>query len=172
MKKRFLACAAAIALSASAMPVCLACGGDRDDSGSGSGVSADSATQQLRFGSKYIDDGYVGSNEDQYYLIFNKNGTGSYRVYDKYSYLSTVEIDDYVINFKYTYVDAAKTKVACYYDSVTYNAQDNQRDANAHWSRVFEVSENVLVTQGQYGYNTYINENYLTQIPNFGKKTD
>lgn len=124
----------------------------------------------LRFDSKYYTE-TSGPEEERGYYTFSSNGTGKYYNYSYYSsYYSSDEISNYTISFKFTYANAEKTKIACFYDGVTYTDKDNQKDVSTSWTRVLEVSDNVLLTQGMAGdYVEAINEEYLKQLPNFDK---
>ena len=35
------------------------------------------------------------------------------------------------------------------------------------WDKMIEVSKNALVTVGTYGYTCWINENYVSELPNY-----
>ena len=130
-------------------------------------------TPSLRYNSKYYTE-TSGPEEERGYYTFSANGTGKY--YNYYHYESSYSGDiteNYTVSFKYTYTNADKTRIACFYDGVTYTDKDNQKDVSSSWTHVLEVSENVLLSQGQYGYYiAAINEEYLKQLPNFGKETD
>lgn len=124
----------------------------------------------LKFNSKYYVDA-SGATEERSYYTFDKNGTGEYYYYYFSSYSSY--IDNYSISFKYTYTNADKTQIACFYDSVKYTGSDTRKNVSSYWRCVLNVSENVLTSTGQGGeYVEAVNEEYLKQIPNYGKNTD
>ena len=147
-----------------AFATCLVgCGENNGANGSGNGGTAVGPT--LRYNSKYYTE-TSGPIEERGYYTFSANGTGKYYTY--YSYSSDY-VENYTVSFKYTYTNADKTRIACFYDGVTYTDKDNQKDVSSSWTHVLEVSEDVLLSQGQYGYYVAaVNEEYLKQLPNFG----
>jgi len=108
---------------------------------------------------------------DYSYVIFYSNGTGEYRVLDvdtdpRFTY----DDEDYLIKFKYTFVDSDDSAVVCFYDSVEYGAKHGNPKISSTWTRLFTVSKNVLCYAGGSGYSFYINEDYLeSTLTNFGK---
>lgn len=145
---------------------------DNNNGGDTTASVGQTVTSPLRFDSKYYS-GIDGPMEERNYWTFSENGTGKYYFYLYYEYSGKIEIDNYTIDFNYVYTNADKTQVTCFYNGVTYTAKDNQKAASTSWWRTLNVSENVLLSEGQYGYTLMgINEEYLKQIPNFGKKTD
>lgn len=181
MKKHLMTILAVAAIASSAL-ACVACGSGDSNSGGNNNSSytqtqpdqSQNVTPQLTYGKKYIldDDVKIAAGE-QTWCIFNADGTGKYHIYYKYesSYYGT-EISDYTINFKYSYTNTLKTKIACFYDSITYGATDNQKSDRRSWSTVFEMGENMILDLGQYGYSIYVNEDYIKQIPNFGEESN
>ena len=174
LKKRLLAGVAAVALCVSVMAACVGCGnrnsGGTADTNKSETTVIQTVTSPLKFNSKYYTD-MEGTAEERGYYTFSENGTGKCYYYYFFQYKDTLEIENYTISFKYTYTNADKTQIACFYDGVSYTAKDNQKDARADWSRIFDVSEDVLISMSQYGrYVAAVNEEYLKQIPNYGKK--
>lgn len=174
--KKFLTKLILSTVCTAALATCLVgCGDDLSVPNGGNGgdttANAAQAMSTLRFDSKY----YAGLSdapiEERSYYIFSENGTGKFYFYYYYQYKNeTPQIDDYTIDFKYVYSNANKTQVTCFYDKVTYGAKDNQKDVSTSWWRTLNVSENVLLSEGQYGYTLVgINEDYLDQIPNFAE---
>lgn len=120
----------------------------------------------LEMDKKYIYYDSVNEDKNEYesYYIFYANGTGKRRCFK----IVTSSVDDYTINFKYTFVDKDKSAVVCFYDSVDYGDKHNTSyKPSSDWSVLLTVSKNVLCSAGIYGYSFYINENYLKTIPNF-----
>ena len=175
MKKRLLMGAAAVAVCLSAGMALVGCGGNNNG-----GASADPNDKSaapalwydatLRFDSKYYTR-MNGTDEERCYYTFSANGTGKYYYYYSYysSYDKVTKIYNYTILFKYVYTNADKTQIACFYDGVTYTAKDNQKDVSTDWDRIFDVSEELLISEGQYGRNIVaVNEEFQKQIPNYG----
>lgn len=140
-------------------------------------------TPKLEYGKKYYwEDTFKWDKNDAVidrtpriseWIMFNDDGTGKRYWYNRYQIVSgSVEKYEYTINFKYTYTNVLKNKVACFYDSVTYGENDNKKQAPEMWSTVYEIGENILLSLDEDGYRTYINETYLDQIPNFGSSSD
>ncbi|MCM1367574.1 MAG: hypothetical protein NC184_02020 [Roseburia sp.] len=182
MRKRLLIGTAAVAVCLSAGIALIGCGGNGDCGENGNdGASADtvgsgvqSTASTLRFDSKYYTD-MDGTAEERGYFTFSENGMGKYYYYYSYydSYDKISEISNYTISFKYIFTNAEKTQVACFYDGVTYTAKDNQKDARTDWDRIFDVSEELLISEGMYGrYIAAINEDFQKQIPNYGVTAD
>lgn len=130
--------------------------------------SACDSEYELKMNTRYIDEEDTDlATEQQTYYIFNSNGMGAYHYYYNSSYDG---VYDYVITFKYVYADSDKSAVVCFYDGVEYS--DNHiatKSVSSEWNRLLTVSGNVLASAGSYGYTFFINENYLPQIPNYGK---
>lgn len=131
-----------------------------------SACSDDDASQsqfQLQMGKKYIMSSHITISEyEQEYYVFYPDETGEYRYY--YSYSDGV-ISDYKVKFKYTYTDAEKSSIACFYDSVTYGDEHNYGEVGSNWTRLLMVSKDVVC--GTYSSSYYINEDYLNTIPNY-----
>ncbi|MCI8596101.1 MAG: hypothetical protein HFE35_04695 [Clostridia bacterium] len=121
----------------------------------------------LKMKEKYVELERDSSSRTSY--MFYSNGTGEYNYY-YISYYGTVEgisynISSYVIKFKYTYCDKDKEGVACFYDSIEYNNDDNQHSDKSDWYRIITVSENVLMTMNG---TIYVREGYKDkELPNF-----
>lgn len=101
--------------------------------------------------------------------IFHSDGTGEYTYhYDRTTTSGTYdEHNHYIIHFKYTYVDKDKSAVMCFYDSIERLEGD---DGSSHtaWSKLVTISKNVLMTiSTTTGYDYWINEDYLDEIPNY-----
>ena len=126
-----------------------------------------STTESLTFGKKYIYDAHVSREaEKQRYYIFNSNGTGQFHYY----YADEDQIEHYTIDFKYTFADNEKSAVICFYDSVTYASDHTEeKSEGTFWDTFLGISKNVLTYTGTYGFSYYICEDYLPEIPNYGK---
>lgn len=135
----------------------------------------DASAAALVMNKRYIQSSYVNDTENQRYYVFHANGTGEYTYhydYDSEYDSSYSEHSHYKIHFKYTYVDQDKSAVVCFYDSMERLDGDNGKaNVSTSWSNLLTVSKNVLSTAGTYGYNFWINEDYLKTIPHFGEKT-
>ena len=114
----------------------------------------------LELNVKYIHEGATRIDEDfQTYFVFTSQNEGYYVYY--YSYSSLTE--HYKVNF--IYIFEADT-VLCFYDSVEYFSDHNDEDESSTWNFTLLPTENCLMSVG----NTYyINENFLDEIPNYGK---
>ena len=158
MKKKLVIFVSLIICSLALMLALPACDKPSDDA-SGAEVS------DLQYAKKYIPKAHVNNDTDCYYM-FLADGTGIYRYYYKYedALFDATDIYDYTVYFKYTYADNDKSAVVCLFDSVEYGSTDNMKDVKTNWSIMLTVSKNVLcTTSGSF----YINEDYLTEIPNF-----
>lgn len=118
----------------------------------------------LQMDTKYVLSTEINRDESKKnYFIFHEDGTGEYKYYD----YSSGNVSDFTFYLKYTFVDAEKSTVVCFYDSVEYHDGNVGSKANSLWCRTVGVSKNVLV---ETGGSIYINENYVAEnLPNFGK---
>ncbi len=115
------------------------------------------------YGKKYLYAGCVTDKNQYDYYIFNKDGTG---IYADYEYFTTNQngFYGYIINFDYK---ISGNRVVCTYNSVAKN-YDYSYTLNS-WYKAFEISEDFLFLDEQYGTYVYICEDYLESIPEFGK---
>ena len=156
MKKKTFSVIAAIVACLCALFAFAACGS-----------STESPSDSLEYGKKYIHEDDVNSEKYQRYIIFNKDNTGEYYYYYVYKNENYPEYDyvrHYTVKFKYTYADLDKTAVVCFYDSVEYEKDDTEKEISSNWSSFYTVSPNVLIDSGN---SYFINEDYLSNIPNF-----
>lgn len=157
MKRKL--CALLLFVAVAAFSVCSlsACDKDEDDLG-------------LKMGVRYIRSNLVnaGNDAEEHYLVFHSNGTGEYVYKHTYSYYAgETSRYNYTITFKYTYTDAEKSTVVCFYDSISYGEDHNQsKNSRADWSMTIGVSKNVLIALDSAS-SMYINENYIKNIPNY-----
>ena len=128
------------------------------------------AGSPLQTEKKYINEESVAAASDkQSYYLFHGDNTGIYRYYAFYESYGTTRIYDYTVTFKYEFVDQQKEAVVCLYDSVEYGDTHNQNEISSTWNVLLTVSHNVLCSASSGGYSFYIHEEYLSEIPNFGK---
>jgi hypothetical protein len=126
------------------------CSTDRDANND----SSDSG-QTLTLNKKYIIYTDIPMIEDNYtYYIFNSDDSG------EYCYAYTADLNKYLVNFKYLIIEDT---VVCFFDSTNgFKSSD--------WNSTLGFSKDVLmsITGGITG-TIYICEDYLPNIPNFGK---
>lgn len=110
----------------------------------------------LQFGIKYS---YYRLEDTEHidYYIFNKNLTGEYH--------RKSSISDYIIYFKYSFLDDDKSTVACYYDSHENMGSPSYAPSNG-WTSVLIVSKTAVIENGK---TCYTSEKYLDEIPNYRK---
>ncbi|MBD5132009.1 MAG: hypothetical protein HDT28_05405 [Clostridiales bacterium] len=141
------------------------------------GLVACNSDADLQCKVKYICDDSNLRGEDDYkkeYVIFSKNGYGLYHYYLEHlasgSYYYESYTLEYTIKFKYSYLDADKSTIACYYDSISYgdkHTEEKPKNGHNSWSKMFTVSKNLLMSSDG---KTFINEDYLDEeIPNYKK---
>lgn len=117
---------------------------------------------------KYIPDGYVNAEEgERPYYMFTSSSRGRYFYYSK----TTDSTWHYTIKFVYKIVGDS---LVCFFDSVEYEDDHNGPDVSSDWEAVFSAADrDILVKKSfstvYYSKSIYINENYLDEIPNFGK---
>ncbi len=129
-------------------------------------VACSNTDVSLAMDKRYIYDGAVNKDaEKQIFYVFHRDSTGEYT----YHYDGTYEHYHYIIHFKYTYVDGEKSAVVCLYDSLERLDGDDGSSISTRWSELVSASKNVLATVGSKGYIFWINEDYLKELPNFGK---
>lgn len=126
-----------------------------------------SSTQAtLVMNKRYIHEEYVRSEtKSQLSYIFHADGTGEYTYHDDYLGNYLEEHNHYIIHFKYTYVDADKSAVVCFYDSIERLDGDDGKYTSTTWSVLLTVSKNVLATSASI---FWINEDYLKTLSHFG----
>lgn len=180
MKKRVLAILFAIALVATCLFTLAACEEEKvEDYG-------------IVYGKKYI----LGSDihekaTEQHYYIFYRNGMCKYHSYSKDvgANNSYIIVRDYTVQYRFTFVDEDKSTIVYFYDGVTDDSTFTDASGNVttlkesdYWkqsefayeylpdtddSSLITVSKNVLCTVGTYGYAFYVNEDYVSNLPNF-----
>lgn len=133
-------------------------------SGCGGGRRIESK-QELTLNKKYIYDSEINvPKEKQRYYLFRGDGTGIYHYYDTSTISQEPKIYHYKIDFTYLIIDDT---VVCFYDSETFFSDDNSdTKIRKDWNAVFLFSEYILMSPAQ---TIYICEDYLPEIPNFGK---
>ena len=130
---------------------------------------AEATAGTLAMNKRYIRESDVKEDSSkQISYVFYSNGTGKYTYHYDYESIFNPEHSHYVITFQYTYADNDKSAVVCFYDSFEA-LEGNTTEALTDWSTLVTVSKNVLATTGSYGYTFWINEDYLKNIPNFGR---
>lgn len=124
-------------------------------------------TAGIVFGEKYIYYESVNLPEsEQRYIIFNRNGKGTYHYYSYYSSeYSGTSINSYTVTFVYTIIEDT---ALCSFDAVEYDIVDTTKTASHTWHRTFGVSKDILLDVGSATAYFY-RESYLKKIPNFGK---
>lgn len=166
MKKKLCLILTLVIFTALAVIPFAACTGDNGNSGSGNSEYA------LQTDKKYIrDDDTNKTAYEQNYVLFRADGTGERRCYYIYNGEEDSKYnEDYTIKFKYTYVDSDKSAVVCLFDSVEYGKKHpaGGDKVSSDWTALYTVSKNVCAAGGS-GYTFFINEDYLKQLPNFGK---
>lgn len=136
-------------------------------------AEVETVSTDLKFNVKYFHSNALDREADrQVYFIFDSDGTCSFRYYNSYysEYYQMTLIDDYLVNLKYTFIDKNKEKIKCFFDSVEYFEDDNNKAVTPSRQYLLNVSENVVIAVNADGNTTFINENYLPAIPNFGKR--
>lgn len=123
---------------------------------------SNTSKQTLSYGEKYISSGLVGQEEEkQTYYIFNKDGTAEYHCYNT----DSTWVIAYTIYLKYQIVEE-ESMVFCFYDGISFSAEDTEKEVNSGFTAKFMYTENFLMSTGG---SLYIAESYLEEIPNFGK---
>lgn len=109
---------------------------------------------------KYILESDTQIDEDfQTYFVFTSKNKGYYIRY----YSFDTSVTHYKVNF--IYIFEADT-IMCFYDSAEYFNDHNENTVNSTWNFTLLPTKNCLMSVG----NTYyINENFLDEIPNYGK---
>ncbi len=142
------------------------------------GCDSEGATGKLglSYGKEYIHVVSDKYHEEKVSILFNKDGTGEYHfqvspIHDDY------RSQDYTVTFRYLYY-AGENTAFCFYDSVEYGEEDETRDnykPGSSWAiRLFCTEEVVYETSREdtNGYDSngyvYINEDCLSDFPNFG----
>ena len=172
MKKLLATLLSAMLICTALITVLAGCDSGSNGEGGNSAGSSDSSKSVLQLEKRYLYAEDIGSNPT--YYIFHADGTGEY-VYH-YDYFS-VDADHpsnndirrhYTVHFKYTYADVDNGSVVCFYDSVTYHAENREpEDVRANWARYLSVSENVLVKEESSGFLYYVNEDYARTLTNY-----
>lgn len=144
---------------------------------------------EVVYGKKYIlsDDVNEEADKQRYYVI-KDDGTMIYRYYKIYNEKTDeTQIIDYILQYRYTFVDSDKSSIVCFYDSLIDSSVYIDKDGKTFplkdyyigynylpdkdASELIIVSKNVLCIAGT-GYTFYINEDYVKNIPNFNKTTE
>lgn len=109
------------------------------------------AVSTLKMNKKYILESqiYDENNDDVWWFSFRSDGTGTFH-------------REYEITFKYTYLDAEKSAVACFFHA----SEDNPTYTT--WKKLLTVSENIIMSSSDANA-IYICEDYLKEIPNYRK---
>lgn len=106
----------------------------------------------ISFGKKYYAMSSVNNSTEGDYYLFYANGSGEYKT------------GETKINFKYTVIE--DNTIVCFYHSI-----EGAASPTPSWYREFTVSKNVIkyTTSTMYGDGAYyyINEAYISKIPNF-----
>lgn len=112
---------------------------------------SDKAASTLKMNKKYIIESQItaGNNDDAWWYSFRPDGTGTFH-------------REYEITFKYTYLDAEKSAVACFFHA----SEDNPTFTD--WKKLLTVSENIIMSASDANA-IYICEDYLGEIPNYRK---
>ena len=140
--------------------------------GTDAGAGGD-AVAALQMEKRYLDSYSSEYRDMSCYYLFHADGTGEYTYHFDYYYDDKdhpSDMDDhehYTIRFKYTYADADKSAVVCFFDGVTY-LENNGETVDSRWSQLLTVSENVLIAAGSSS-GVYVNEDYLKTIPNYNQ---
>lgn len=112
------------------------------------------SSNELAYGKKYLYADRSIRDEDANYMIFDKDGTGINCVYSSGN-------DYYMFKFDYTIYDDT---IVCTYKEGIVNNMPYDTDYE-DWNRVInKFCENFLTINGQYGYNVYLNEDYVKTI--------
>lgn len=126
----------------------------------------------LKTNPTYLSD-FVTTNETfggLYYIYFTfyKGGTGEYHYFYCYHQTSTTtKVTHYTIHFTYEIVE----DTLFYFQSgITIHEDDNQTSAPSSYAKsdILLVSKNFVMTTDS---TVYINENYLSKIPNYKNKS-
>ena len=154
MKKRFLLLFVVIALfTVTSLSGCAGLIGGKDSTSGG-------GNQTLTLNKKYIFSGTVVKNFEERYYVFKDNGKGEYFYYR----LNGDSIAKYTVNFKYLLIDDT---VVCFFDSLDVDSTNNtEHYVTTTWNTTLGFSKDILMSTGGY---IYICEDYLPNIPNFGK---
>ena len=166
MKKRLYAILSLVLLAVFATGLLAACDDGKSDQ---SGNNLIKSEYDLQMGKKYIRSSDTNKKiYEQEYVLFRANGTGELRHF-YVSESSPQYNNDYIIQFKYIYADGDKSTVVCFFDSVTYGSKHSETEkVSSDWSKLLSVSKNVITNVGS-NYIFFINEDYLNDLPNFGK---
>ena len=140
-----------------------------NNSSNNSSSGSNTSNQSLTLNKKYILYSDVSAAEGcQNYFVFKDEKTGECNSYSYYSYISghgnTIMITSYKIKFIYLIIEDT---VICFYDSVTYAPAHNEaQSVQTTWRNTLGFSKDILMNTAS---TIYICENYLPEIPNFGK---
>ncbi len=172
MKKKILSFVIVLMLIALSLVTLIAC--------------KDNSTEVV-YGKKYILSDDVNEDADkQCYYVIKDDGTMIYRYYKIYNEKTDeTQIIDYILQYRYTFVDSDKSSIVCFYDSLIDSSVYIDKDGKTFPlkdyyvyslpdkddSALIMVSKNVLCIAGT-GYTFYINEDYVKTIPNFNKTTE
>ena len=140
----------------------------QQDSGTFTEQASEQLTQQepvvnLKYGKKYYSPSSIRDPKEDTYFIFRENGTGVYHCYRDFILYGEQQYYSYEIEFVYEIVDGT---AVCFFDSLKMDPADtiNNADSLKRWHWELEISKNFL-----FASSTYICEDFLPRIPNFGK---
>lgn len=127
-------------------------------------------TQKLTFEKRYILYNEIHlEKERQKYYLFRSDGTGEFRYFIDSSFEDNVRIYDYKISFRYIVIGDT---VICLYDSITYLPDDTMKSTQSvFWQSKLGFSEDVLMAIDASA-TLYLCEDFLPEIPNFGKQEE
>ena len=161
MKKKILAVVMSIFAAVLLVAAFAGCSDDAQAAGAGT-----STTASVTLNKKYIEANDISEPEsEQTYFIFTSDDTGLYHYFNSVEYPSGGGIvNSYSIHFRYKIVS---DMVYCFYDSVEYDEVDTgNTEVETDWTRRLCGDTDFLVTVGS---DYFFNENYLGEIPHFGK---
>ena len=161
MKKKILAVVMSIFAAVLLAGAFAGCSSKTQAAGEGA-----STTASVTLNKKYIEVYDISEPEsEQTYFIFTSDDTGLYHYFNSVEYPSGGGIvNSYSVHFCYKIVG---DMVYCFYDSVEYDEIDTgNTEVETDWTRRLCGDTDFLVTVGS---DYFFNENYLGEIPNFGK---
>lgn len=160
MKRKFLAVVFGILAATLLVGIFAGCssGGARTNAG-------------VTLNKKYIDEECLTAKEnEQTYYVFTSAEEGYYHYYyfsgGTFSYCSA-----YTVYFRYQIVGGM---LFCFYDSVEYDPAHDSDNVKTYWASEFTVCcgdflvKNIEIGGGASAHY-YFSEDYLGEIPNFGK---
>lgn len=130
--------------------------------------SKDNSAKKLSYGKKYIFTQVNKDNLDKTFnFVFNEDGTGVYTVFYQFKD-DEKNNSDYKVTFKFLIIE---DNIVCFFDSVKYGSKHGNFKVSTDWNIVFSFySKDALISSGNNGNNIiYVCEDYLANIPNYGK---